>query len=81
MPFAHERLDVYQQSVLFVAWSRQLVASLPPGESARKQLERAALSIPLNIAEGNAKISTRDRARYLRIALGRRSSARRFSMF
>ncbi len=41
------------------------------GKSAvRDQLDRASTSIPLNIAEGNAKRSLRDRCRYLDAACG-----------
>ena len=70
MLFAHERLDVYQKAIEFVAWSQSLLESLPAGSTARAQLERASTSIPLNIAEGNAKKSKKDRARYWQISLG-----------
>jgi four helix bundle protein len=70
VPFAHERLDVYQKAIEFVTWGQILLNSLPPGAAARGQLERASTSIPLNIAEGNAKRSRRDRARYWQISLG-----------
>ena len=70
MDFSHERLDVYNQAIDFTAWSQSLVDNLPAHASTRTQLERASTSIPLNIAEGNARISRRDRARFLRIALG-----------
>ena len=36
----------------------------------RNQIVRAAMSVPSNIAEGSAKRSDRDFARYVRIALG-----------
>lgn len=68
--FAHERLTVYKKSIEFVAWSQPVVESLPVSGSLRSQLERASTSIPLNIAEGNAKASKKDRARYWQIALG-----------
>src|SRR6266700_3920616 len=38
--------------------------------AAKDQLDRASTSIPLNIAEGNGKFSTVDRARFLEIARG-----------
>ena len=70
MPFAHERLDVYRRSIEFVGWTQQVAGSLKSTDSTRSQLERAATSIPLNIAEGNAKSTKKERARYWRIALG-----------
>ncbi len=70
MVFAHERLDVYRWAIRFVAWGGFLAKSLPAGDPARSQLERSSVSIPLNIAEANAKSSKRDRARYLQTALG-----------
>jgi len=36
----------------------------------RNQFERACLSIPLNLAEGSAKPTARDRRKFYRIALG-----------
>ena len=70
MVFAHERLDVYQTAIEFVAWSHQVAGTLKPSDSIRSQLERASTSIPLNIAEGNSKASKKDRARFWQIALG-----------
>jgi four helix bundle protein len=70
MSFAHERLDLYQLSLAFVSWSQRLSVMLPAKGPIRGQLERASTSIPLNIAEGNAKASKKDRAKYLRVALG-----------
>jgi len=70
MSFAHERLDVYQKAIEFVAWTQELIEGLPARASVRDQLDRASTSIPLNIAEGNVKASKRDRARFLQIANG-----------
>jgi len=70
MKFSHENLTVYQRSIAFVAWSQTLLEPLPVRLSARDQLDRASTSIPLNIAEGNAKSSNKDRARFWQIALG-----------
>ena len=36
----------------------------------RDQLHRAALSIPLNLAEGRGKSSTKEQLRFFRIAMG-----------
>jgi four helix bundle protein len=68
--FSHEKLTVYQKAINFVAWTQPLLESLPSKASVRDQLDRASTSIPLNIAEGNVKFSTADRARFLQIAVG-----------
>jgi four helix bundle protein len=68
--FSHEKLTVYHKAIAFVAWTQPLLAELPAKTSAKDQLDRASTSIPLNIAEGNAKFSIPDRARYLQTALG-----------
>lgn len=68
---AHEKLDVYQCAVRFLALSAQVLDALPTGNSVvADQLKRAALSIPLNIAEGTGKSSEADRRRYYGIARG-----------
>jgi len=61
---------VYQRSIDFVSWSHELLHCIEAPGSARLQLERASTSIPLNVAEGNVKSSSRDRRRYWEIALG-----------
>lgn len=70
MPFAHEKLDVYQEAIRFVAWAHKLLNELPKGFAVRNQLDRASTSVPLNIAEGNAKFSHPDRSRFFQIAHG-----------
>lgn len=48
----HERLDVYQCAIQFVALTVRLVDALPRSNAGLgDQLRRAAISIPLNIAE------------------------------
>ena len=68
--FDHEKLDVYQESIAFCGWVGEFLATAAAKAAARDQLDRASTSIPLNIAEGNAKFSDRDRARFLEIARG-----------
>lgn len=70
--FGHEKLDVYRVAIEFVAWAGTLIDDplKATGLSAVGQLDRASTSIPLNIAEGNAKRSNRDKAKYLDIANG-----------
>ena len=68
MAFDHEKLDVYQLAIDFVARANGVVENLPRGRGyLADQLQRAALSIVLNIAEGAGKFSSRDKsAFYLR---------------
>jgi len=68
--FDHERLDVYQQSIAFCGWVGDLLNEITAKAAAKDQLDRASTSLPLNIAEGNGKFSTADRARFLEIARG-----------
>jgi four helix bundle protein len=68
--FDHEKLIAYQRSIQFVAWSSQLLERLPRKPAVCDQLDRASTSVPLNIAEGNAKHTTLDRCRYLDTARG-----------
>ena len=68
--FDHEKLDVYQESIAFCAWVGELLSQISPKTAAKDQLDRASTSLPLNIAEGNGKFSTVDRARFLEIARG-----------
>ncbi len=69
--FDHDRLDVYRLAIEYAAESFESAKELNGvHRHARDQWLRAAQSIPLNIAEGNGKRSTRDRARFLDIARG-----------
>jgi four helix bundle protein len=68
--FDHEKLDVYQESIAFCGWVGELLAQISAKAAAKDQLDRASTSLPLNIAEGNGKFSTVDRARFLEIARG-----------
>src|SRR5205809_3371110 len=68
--FDHEKLDVYQESIAFCAWAGDILSTITVKAAAKDQLDRASTSIPLNIAEGNGKFSSRDRARFLEIARG-----------
>ncbi|MBI4817783.1 MAG: four helix bundle protein [Deltaproteobacteria bacterium] len=72
--FDHEKLDVYQAAIEFVAQADDIVAAFPRGRAyLADQLQRAATSIPLNIAEGAGEFSAADKARFYRIA--KRSAA------
>ena len=68
--FDHEKLNVYQESIRFVAWTDDLLESIPKSIAAHNQLDRACTSVPLNIAEGNGKHTPADRCRFFDIARG-----------
>ena len=66
-----QKLDVYRCAIDFLARSTRLPQNLPKGHAAlAEQLRRAALSVPLNIAEGAGRISEADCARHYAIARG-----------
>ena len=68
--FDHEKLNVYQRSLWFVAWAAEISEKIPAKLSAQSQLDRAATSIPLNLAEGNGRYTAADRCRFFDIARG-----------
>ncbi len=71
MPFDHEKLDVYGLAIDFVARANDVVEVLPRGRGyLADQLQRAALSIVLNIAEGAGKFSGDDKAAFYARARG-----------
>jgi four helix bundle protein len=66
-----QKLDVYQRSIEFLAFTRRLLQRIPKGHADLvDQLRRAAQSIPQNIAEGAGKTGRADKARYYAIARG-----------
>jgi len=68
--FDHDKLDVYQAAIEFVALANSVVEGLPKGRAyLADQIQRAATSIPLNIAEGAGEYSRKDKARFYRMAL------------
>ena len=69
--FSHEKLKVYQCSTEFLGLSSEIISDIPKGNAdLLNQLRRAALSIPLNIAEGAGKTSRLDKRRFYSIARG-----------
>jgi four helix bundle protein len=71
MPFDHEKLDAYQLAVQFIGNANDIVEHLPRGRGyLADQLQRAALSIVLNIAEGAGKFSPADKATFYLRARG-----------
>ena len=73
--FDHERLDVYQLELQFIAWVTDVleeVSKAARGKTAEvcDQLDRASLSALLNSAEGNGKRQRQGRAKYFDAARG-----------
>jgi four helix bundle protein len=68
--FDHERLQAYQSALQFVRWSEPVLEQLPKTAAVYSQLDRARTSIPLNIAEGNAKFTPADKCKYFDTAHG-----------
>ena len=66
--FDHEKLDVYQEAIVFCGWVGEFISTISAKAAAKDQLDRASTSIPLNVAEGNGKFSDKDRARFLEMA-------------
>ena len=68
--FGFQKLDVYQCATRLLALSAPLAERAPRGyASLADQLRRAALSVPLNIAEGSGKFN-KDARRFYAIARG-----------
>ena len=71
MAFAFEKLLVYQKAIDLSDRICQLSQSFPRGFFfLTDQLNRAALSIAANIAEGNGRFTARDRKNFFGIARG-----------
>ena len=67
--FDHERLDVYQAAIQFIILSDEILAELPRGRAYLvEQLQRAASSITLNIAEGAGEYARHEKHRFYRMA-------------
>ena len=71
MPFMFEKLEVYQKAVDFADEIAALTESFPRGYGFLvDQLNRAALSIATNLAEGNGRFTKPDRRNFFTIARG-----------
>jgi len=67
--FDHEKFVVYQTSLEFISLSNCIIEQLPKGKTyLADQLQRAASSISLNIAEGAGEFSKNEKARFYRMA-------------
>ena len=71
MAFMLEKLDVYNKAVDFYCTASDLAKKFPKGNyHIVGQFNRAALSISLNIAEGNGRYHLKERQSFFRIARG-----------
>lgn len=68
--FDHEKLNVYQAALRFLEWLNPILEAIPKTFAAHDQLDRASLSMLLNIAEGNGKTAVKDRCRFFEMARG-----------
>ncbi len=72
MAFKFENLDVWKESVKFASDIYSLTKKIPKHEQFGliSQLNRAAVSISANIAEGEGRSSDPDLKRFIQIAIG-----------
>ncbi|WP_413291827.1 four helix bundle protein [Bdellovibrio sp. HCB185ZH] len=70
MKFSFENLDVYQRAVAFNLAVDDLLSREGVSRTLADQFSRAALSIPLNIAEGNGRWHKGDKRQFFWIARG-----------
>ena len=73
--FDHEKLDVYQLELQFIAWVTDLLEEVATSAKSKTaevcdQLDRASLSALLNTAEGNGKRQRQVRAKFFDDARG-----------
>jgi four helix bundle protein len=78
--FDHEKLNVYQVQLQVVGWVDQLLDEVrrkAPGKTreVRNHLDRASLSVLLNIAQGNGRRQRRTRAKSFDDARGETSES------
>ena len=67
MSFQHEQLDVYQRALEVLDLCHEIVEQMPAGRAhLEDQLDRAATSIVLNVAEGAGEFSLDEKRRFYR---------------
>ena len=79
--FFHEKLDVYKAALAFLLTADEILEEVPRGRGRLgDQLDRAATSIVLNVAEGAGDFPAPRRLASTAWHADRRTSARRSSM-
>src|SRR5258708_35169974 len=68
--FDHEKLRVYQEALAFASWAEIVLERAKKSSPVHDQLDRARISILLNIAEGNGRYTAPDRCRFFDMARG-----------
>lgn len=70
--FNFEKLEVWQKSKTLVADIYRITPQFPVTETyaLTNQLQRAIVSVPSNIAEGNSRFSPKERLHFIEIAYG-----------
>ena len=70
--FHFEQLEVYKRTIVFIDVIYKITRNFPKSElyGLSSQLQRAATSIALNIAEGQGRHHSKDFQRFLRMAIG-----------
>lgn len=66
--FDFQKLEVYKKSKVFHVSCKALIIKYKFDRYVNDQLGRASFSVPLNIAEGSGKFSSKDRKNYFTTA-------------
>jgi four helix bundle protein len=71
MPFKFEKLEVWQSALEYIDIIQAIVDQLPQSEdyNLKSQINRAATSVALNIAEGSTGLTSVEQARFLGMAI------------
>lgn len=70
--FGFQKLEIYQLAKEIVKYNYKLTKKFPGEEKFAlvQQMNRAAVSVPSNIAEGTSRKSNKDKAHFINIAYG-----------
>lgn len=70
--YGFEKLEIWNLGVNLVVKVYHSTLSFPENErfGLTSQIRRAATSVPANIAEGNSRLGSKDKSRFIQIAYG-----------